>query len=149
MLVGVGAISQREEDPSRAREPLALMIAALERAAEDAGCRALLARADSIRAPRGFWDYPDPCRLARRALRRDARADRDRRDRRAADDVARARRGGHRGGRADVVLVAGAEARHRALRAKIAGVDAPLTKQAPTTPDTVLRPHAPILSRAS
>jgi hypothetical protein len=39
VLVGVGAVSQREEDPSRAREPLALMIAALARAAADAGCR--------------------------------------------------------------------------------------------------------------
>ncbi|MCX5739460.1 MAG: hypothetical protein NTZ61_13370 [Proteobacteria bacterium] len=60
VLVGVGAISQREDDPSRAREPLELMIAALERAAEDAGTRALLERADSVRAPRGFWDYSDP-----------------------------------------------------------------------------------------
>ena len=96
MLVGVGAVSQREEDPARAREPLALMASALERAAEDAGSRALLARADSIRAPRGFWHYPDPCRMLAGALRRVARAHRDRRDRRAPDDAARARGGRHR-----------------------------------------------------
>src|SRR5262245_65825663 len=56
VLVGVAAVQQREDDPARAREPLALMGDALERAAEDAGSRALLARADVIRVPRGFWD---------------------------------------------------------------------------------------------
>ena len=89
ILVGVGAVTQREADPARAREPLALMALALERAAEDAGSRALLARADSIRAPRGFWSYPDPVSLARRALRRERRPHGDRRDRRAPDDAAR------------------------------------------------------------
>jgi acetyl-CoA C-acetyltransferase len=148
VLVGVGAISQREEDPSRAVEPLGLMVAALERAADDAGSRALLARADSVRAPRGFWEYPDPCRLvADRLGATQARTEiaelgvlQTTSLGRAAADIA--------AGRADVVLVTGAEARHRALRAKITGVDAPLTQQAPATPDTVLRPHAPILSPA-
>ena len=97
VLVGVGAVSQREADPARAQEPLALMAAALERAAEDAGSRALLARADSIRAPRGFWSYPDPCRLLAERFGATRRADRDRRDRRAPDDAARARGGRHRG----------------------------------------------------
>ncbi|RMD83260.1 MAG: hypothetical protein D6815_07050, partial [Candidatus Dadabacteria bacterium] len=63
VLVGVGAVVQREPDPQQALEPLELMAQALERAAEDAGKRDLLARADSIRAPRGLWEYPDPCRL--------------------------------------------------------------------------------------
>ncbi len=148
VLVGVGAISQREEDPARAREPLALMIAALERAAEDAGCRELLARADSVRAPRGFWDYPDPCRLvadhfgapqARTEIAELGVLQTTSLGRAAADIAA---------GRADVVLVTGGEARYRALRAKIAGVEAPLTVQAPGSADTVLRPHAPILSAA-
>jgi acetyl-CoA C-acetyltransferase len=146
VLVGAGAVSQREEDPARAREPLALMIAALERAADDAGSRALLERADSVRATRGFWDYPDPCRLvaghfgaahARTEIAEIGVLQTTSIGRAAADIAA---------GRADVVLVTGGEARHRALRATITGVDAPLTRQAPTTPDTVLRPHAPILS---
>ncbi|MGI9589790.1 MAG: hypothetical protein ACR2P8_00365, partial [Myxococcota bacterium] len=55
VLVGVGVVQQREEDPARAAEPLELMARALERAAEDAGSRALLERADAIRTPRGFW----------------------------------------------------------------------------------------------
>ena len=146
VLVGVGAVSQREADPAHAKEPLELMVAALERAAEDAGRRALLARADSIRAPRGFWDYPDPCRLLAERFGA-SRAQTEIAEigvlqttllGRAAADIA--------AGRADVVLVVGAEARHRAQRARAAGVDAPLTQQAPVTPDSVLQPHAPILS---
>jgi len=146
VLVGLGAVSQREADPARAKEPLALMTLALERAAEEAGSRALLARADSVRAPRGFWKYPDPCRLlAERFGASGARTEiaeigvlQTTLLGRAAADVA--------AGRADVVLVVGAEARHRAQRARAAGVDAPLTRQAPVTPDSVLRPHAPVLS---
>jgi acetyl-CoA C-acetyltransferase len=148
VLVGVGAISQREEDSTRAKEPLALMIAALERAADDAGSRELLGRADSVRAPRGFWDYPDPCRLiadgfgatqAKTEIAELGVLQTTSLGRAAADIAA---------GRADVVLVTAAEARYRALRAKIAKVEAAFTKQAPTEADTVLRPHAPILSPA-
>ncbi len=146
VLVGVAAISQREEDPARAREPLALMIEALERAAEDAGTRALLERADAVRAPRGFWDYSDPCRLvADHFGATNARTEiaelgilQTTSLARAAADIA--------AGRADIVLLTAAEARYRALRAKIAGVEAPMTRQAATEADAVLRPHAPILS---
>ena len=148
VLVGVGAIAQRCDDPREAREPLDLLVAALERAAEDAGSRALLARADRIAAPRGFWDYADPCRAA--AERFGATAAKTEIAEigvlqttlfgRAAAAIA--------AGEADVVLVAGAEARHRAQRAKALGVDAPLATLPPAPPDTVLRPHAPIVSAA-
>ena len=146
VLVGSGSVSEREADPARAREPLALMILALERAAEDAGSRTLLARADSVRAPRGFWSYPDPCRLV--AERFGASAARTEVSEigvlqttllgRAAADIA--------AGRADVVLVAGAEAHHRTRSARAAGVNPFFTRQGPVTPDSVLRPDAPILS---
>ena len=139
-------MTQREADPARAGEALVLMALALERAAEDAGSRALLARADSIRAPRGFWSYPDPCRLlAERFGASGARTEiaefgvlQTTLLGRAAADIA--------AGRADVVLVAGGEARHRMQRARAAGVDAPVAQQAAVAPDSVLRPHAPILS---
>jgi acetyl-CoA C-acetyltransferase len=146
VLVGVGSVVQREADPMRAREPVALMIEALERAAEDAGSRALLARADSVRAPRGFWSYTDPCRMVAEHL--GAGAARTELAEigvlqttllgRAAEDVAR--------GRADVVLVVGAEARDRARRARRAGLEAPLTAGPTTPPDSVLRPARPIVS---
>ena len=63
VLVGAGAIVQREDDPTRAAEPLELMARALESAADDAACPELLARLDEIAAPRGFWAYGDPGRL--------------------------------------------------------------------------------------
>jgi acetyl-CoA C-acetyltransferase len=146
VLVGVAAVSQREEDPGNAREPIELMTLALERAAEDAGSRALLARADRIAAPRGFWDYADPCRLAAERLG----ATRARSEvaeigvlqttllGRAAQAIAN--------DEADVVLVMGGEAKYRQQRAARAGREAPLTRQMGVTPDCVLRPAGDIIS---
>jgi acetyl-CoA C-acetyltransferase len=147
VLVGAASVSQRAEDPREAKEPLLLMAEALERAAHDAGSLELLGRADSIRVPRGFWDYPDPGRALAERFGAGARA-------RtcvaeigvlqttllgaAARDIA--------AGRADVVLVAGGEARHRAQRAQQLGVPAPLARLPEREPDEVLRPHAEIVS---
>lgn len=68
VLVGVGQVLQRSDDPADAREPLALMLEAVRLAAEDAGSRELLARADAVRVVRGMWRYADPGRaVAERA----------------------------------------------------------------------------------
>jgi len=67
VLVGVGQVLQRAEDPRQAAEPLETMVAALRQAGADAGAPQLLARADSICVPRGVWRYGDPGReIARR-----------------------------------------------------------------------------------
>lgn len=148
VLVGVAALSQRCDDWRDAREPLELLVAALEAAAADAASRALLARADRIAAPRGFWDYADPCRIVAERFGA-ARARTEIAEigvlqttlvGRAAAAIA--------AGEADVVLVAGAEARHRAQRAKFAGESASMTALGDTSADTVLRPHAPVVSAA-
>ena len=68
VLVGIGVVEQRVQDPAAALEPLALMIEAVTRAAQDAGAPDLAARADSVRVPRGFWDYSDPGRLVAEAV---------------------------------------------------------------------------------
>jgi acetyl-CoA C-acetyltransferase len=76
ILVGAGAITQREEDPSAALEAIALMEQAVRRAAADAGSDELLRRASSIRVTNGIWDYPDPGRiLAERVGATSARTD--------------------------------------------------------------------------
>ena len=116
VLVGAAAVQQREDDPRHAREPIELMIDALRRAADDAGSRALLAAADSIRVPRGFWEYSDPGRLI--ADRVGAAAARTQLAEigvlqttlfgGAAEAIA--------SGAADVVLVTGGEAKYRSLR---------------------------------
>ena len=62
VLVGIAQVEQRERDPLRAQEPLALMLEATRLAAEDAGSRELLACADAVRVIRGIWRYQDPGR---------------------------------------------------------------------------------------
>jgi len=146
VLVGAAALWQREDDPLRAAEPLALMGAALERAAADARAPELLARADTICALRGFWTYPDPCRLladrfgatGARTVVSEIGVLQTTPFARAASAIA--------AGEADVVLITAAEARYREVRALRAGVEAPLTAQRPTEPDTVLRAQGDILS---
>ena len=130
VLVGAAAVMQREDDPRLAREPISLMADALERAAGDAGSRALLGRADVVRVPRGFWNYADPGRLlAERFGAGSAQTSvaeigvlQTTLLGAAAQDIA--------AGRADVVLIAGGEAKHREQRAHKLGVEAPLTQQA-------------------
>lgn len=63
VIVGVGQVSQRAEDPLQADEPLLLMQKAAEAAAEDAGSRRLLQSVESIRVVRGVWRYGDPGRF--------------------------------------------------------------------------------------
>lgn len=147
VLVGAGAVQQRLDDPLEALEPIELMIQALQRAADDAGCRDLLARADSIRIPRGFWDYADPGRLV--ADRFGAAAARTQVAELgvlqttlfglAVEAITR--------GEEEVILITGGEAKYRALRAQLAGTRAPLTTQSKGQPDSVLRPARDIWSQ--
>ena len=60
VVVGVAQVAQRVDDPLAAREPLALMEDALRGAAEDAGSRELLSRADALYVIRGIWPYRNP-----------------------------------------------------------------------------------------
>jgi acetyl-CoA C-acetyltransferase len=145
VLVGVGAISQREEDPERAREPVALMAEALLLAGDDAGSRDLLRRAGAICVPRGFWRYADPGRwVADRVGAGSAKSVL------VEIGVLQTTLFGHAAaaiarGEAEVVLLAGGEAKHRMEQARRAGREAPETAQAGAKPDLVLRPAAEII----
>lgn len=68
ILVGVAQLEQRIDDPLAAREPVALMIDAVRRAAEDAGAPALLTQASSVRVIRGIWPYQNPARAVAEAI---------------------------------------------------------------------------------
>jgi acetyl-CoA C-acetyltransferase len=145
VLVGAGVASQRQADPAQALEPAALMALALERAGDDAGNRDLLADADLVAVPRGFWQYADPGRLVAQALRashaRTLLAEIGVLQTTLFAEAVRAIREG-----ADVVLVTGGEARFRAQRARAAGRPEALTEQpSGTAPDRVLRPAADII----
>lgn len=63
VIVGVGQVEQRENDPLKAGEPLDLMVRASIAAAEDAGSRALLDQVQSVRVIRGIWPYKNPAKI--------------------------------------------------------------------------------------
>ena len=145
VLVGVHAVQQRCEHPDEGLEPVELMIAALEGAAEDAGNPSLLGLADAVRVPRGFWDYSDPARLiasrmgatgARTQLAEIGILQTTVLARAAADILA---------GKAELVLVAGGEAKHRNQLASRLGTTEFRTEQVGVAPDEVLEPHQEIV----
>ena len=146
ILIGAAAVQQKIEDPNEAREALDLMQAALEGAADDAGARDLLARASSIRAPRGFWPYPDPCRvLAQRFGADHARTTiaeigvlQTTLFGGAARDIA--------SGKDDIVLITGGEARYRTRWASKRGIEETnFTQDAAVTANETLRPTKDVL----
>ena len=67
VLVGISHLEQRFTDFESAKEPVQLMIEAVNAAAEDAGSKALL-DAGSVRVIRGIWPYQDPARAVAQAI---------------------------------------------------------------------------------
>jgi acetyl-CoA C-acetyltransferase len=138
VLVGVGQVLQRLDDPREAVEPLALMVTALERAAEDARAPKLLQRAESIYVLRGAWGYGDPGREIARRLGA------------APDETVGTPFGGNfsqacvidaareiQAGRRRVVLVAGAENGRSVVQARRQGIEL-RESEAPGSPDRML-----------
>ena len=125
VLVGVGQVVQRPAPDAGSQpplEPLALMECAARRAAEDAGCPALLAQLDSVRVPRGLWPYENPAHTLRERLgsprARTALAPvSGNMVQRMLTDAARQIAAGS----LDTVLLVGAEAEHSKRRAERAG----------------------------
>ena len=62
VLIGVGLIDQREDDPLVAREPLELMVSAAQAAGHDCGAPDMLCEIDHVYVPQGRWRYRDPGR---------------------------------------------------------------------------------------
>jgi acetyl-CoA C-acetyltransferase len=61
VLIGTGQVSQRVDRGDEVLEPVDLMVEALRRAEADAGAPGVLARADSVRVTRELsWRYGDP-----------------------------------------------------------------------------------------
>ncbi len=67
VLVGVSHLEQRFTDFETTKEPIQLMIDAVNKAAEDAGSKALL-DASSVRVIKGIWPYQDPARAVAQAI---------------------------------------------------------------------------------
>ena len=148
MLVGVGTAAQRFEDPTDAKEAVALMAEALTAAADDAGASSLIGRLDQVRVTQGTWGYSNPARwVADAAGATQARsylADVGILQTAVMGDAAAAIASGS----ADVIAVVGGEAKYRGLRASITGVEVPDTDQGGAQPDDFVTPHGMIISRA-
>ncbi len=141
VLVGVAAVQQKIDEYQRALEPVALMERALRDAAVDAGCNSLLGKADEILVPKSLWGYSDPGRLLADALGAHSATTllaefgilQQSLLTRACQRII--------AGDAEVVLVAGGEAKYRLLCAARAGAEAPETVQTDVEPDITLRPQ--------
>src|SRR5690348_15962029 len=68
VVVGIGAVQQRTEDPLESVDAAALMLAAVEKAGTDSGTARLLERAQLVAVPRGTWRYTDPARMIARHI---------------------------------------------------------------------------------
>lgn len=147
VLVGVGLITQREFDPSLAREPLELMTSAAEAAGRDCSAPGLLRDVDVVHVPRGRWRYRDPGRaiadsvgapgahsvLARVGVLQEQLVG-SACERILAGDI-------------DVGLVVGGDAGFRLLRSRITGQEVTDTQQE-TEPDEVWRASEVIMTDA-
>jgi acetyl-CoA C-acetyltransferase len=60
VLIGVGQFLNRIDDLDQALEPLAMMLEAVVRAADDTQSDGLLSQVQSVRVIRGIWDYENP-----------------------------------------------------------------------------------------
>jgi acetyl-CoA C-acetyltransferase len=146
VLVGVGVAGRRCDDPSEALESSQLMIEALEAAEADAGARGLLAAADSVHVPRGFWDYSDPGRLVAdhfgasgaRTVLAEIGVLQQTLLNGACCAIA--------SGEEEISIVTGGDAKYRNLRAGIAGTPLADTVQTDVKPDLVLQPSGSLWS---
>lgn len=141
VLVGIGTVQQKHEDWTKAKEAIELMVDAAREAILDTKVDELGAAIDCIYVPRGLWHYTNPARLVASAigatnastvmveigvLQQTAIGD-------ACRQIA--------DGKLETAMVVGGEAKFRDLRARIAGEEAPETKQT-DKPDKTMTPAA-------
>lgn len=141
VLVGIGCVTQRSDDPQQLVEPIDLMIRATKKAGADCGVSAALTRVERIAVPRGRWSYRNPAAEIGRAidaensisvlsnvgvLQQSLIAD-------ACERIAH--------GEINSAVVTGADAGYRLLRSRFAGVEA-TERQQHNDPDVELNPAA-------
>lgn len=68
VLVGIGVSTQREEDHTRAVEPMDLMLRAVSAAISDTGTPFIAGDVDYVAVPRGRWTYRNPSGEIARAI---------------------------------------------------------------------------------
>ncbi len=150
VLVGIAQNEQRPVDPQASREPLELMLDALQAAAEDAGSTALLTGAGSVRVVRGIWPYKNPGKVIAETLGC------------AQAETCLSQFGGNfvqttvnqsaldiQSGRHDIILITGAECGSTQAKARRAGLNLRedlAWQPADGTPDTMIGEDIPMVS---
>jgi len=148
VLVGVGQVSQRFDDPLKGAEPLEMMIQAVQRAADDARAPGLLERADAVRVTRGMWRYADPARaIARRIGAPGAQSGCTPWGGNVVQSLVNATALEIQSGRRDVVVLTGAEHGYSQARARKAGMKLAYS-DAPGEPDWSFGPDKPMSHEA-
>jgi acetyl-CoA C-acetyltransferase len=138
VLVAWAAVEQHEDDPLEALDAAGLMIRAARTAVPD---KAVLEQVDWIGVTEGLTRYPDPGRLVADAIGADGAHTVLARLGVMQQTVISEALTAVTSGTARLALVTGAEAKHRARRAKVTGVEAPVTPQDPdVVPDEVHEP---------
>ncbi len=140
VLVGIGTATRREEDPSRALDPLALMIEAARKAGDDAGAPGLLAGLDRILVPRGRWMHANPGRAIGRAIGAPGVGSVLSTVGVLQQTLLGAACTAIAAGEIRSALVTGGDAGFRLLRARIGGVELPPLPPEDSEPDTLLAP---------
>lgn len=149
VLVGSAAITQRENDPTKARDAIGLMADTLRAAAGNAGGAAaqrLLTKADVVYATQGSWKCQDPARMvseelgvAPHTVYAELGVLQQTLFTRACTSIA--------AGEASVVLITGGEARARMASAKRQGVPVATEREAEKPADTVLSPAQQVINQ--
>jgi len=129
IVVGIGFRQEKNDDPTQCSEAYQLMVDAARSAADDAGSRELLGQIESISVTQGLWLYPNPGRLIGAALgcpaARSIVAGLGVLQLMPFNDLCRAIAAGEQ----EVGLVAGGEAKYRALRGTLTQTPVPDTEQ--------------------
>ena len=63
VLIGTGQVLNRIQDLSEAKEPLAMMLDAIDLAVKDTQVEGFLDKVDSVRVVRGMWPYENPAKF--------------------------------------------------------------------------------------
>ncbi|MES2535369.1 MAG: acetyl-CoA acetyltransferase [Pseudomonadota bacterium] len=147
VLVGIGTCMQREDDLTRGREPMDLMLEAVRRAGADAGSAQALAGVGCIALPKGRWRYRNPGGEIARAIGADSATTVLASVGVLQQSLIADACGRIAAGEIDSALVAGADTGYRILRARQAGQRAG-ERQQDDTPDISLEPDDTLLHPA-